>query len=154
MRADEKIIFLKGASLFAGLAPALLGRIAEVSEEVYYAPGAMVFEQGEVADALYCVLEGEASLLLDSHPVRRFRPGEVFGEMGILGYQKRSGGIRAETDLLLLKLSKEAFDELFELEAALRIGIVREIGDKIRATNERELALVRELARRKGGSKA
>lgn len=154
MRADVKIIFLRKASLFADLTPALLARIAEISEEIYCAPGAMVFGQGEAADALYCVLEGEASLLLDSRPVRRFRPGEVFGEMGILTYQKRLGGVRAETDLLLLKLSKEAFDDVFEQESALRTGIVRELGGKIRATNERELALDQEIQRRNKSSES
>ena len=48
--------------LFANIADALLGTVAEAGQAVAVAAGELVFRQGDAGDRLYCVLSGEVRI--------------------------------------------------------------------------------------------
>jgi ferredoxin-NADP reductase/CRP-like cAMP-binding protein len=69
-----------------------------------FAPGAVVFRQGDPADRLYLVLEGRARV--SSHDaagiesdLTELLPGQMFGELAILRDQPRTASVRAAGEL-------------------------------------------------------
>src|SRR5205085_12014254 len=52
--------------------------------------GQVIFNEGERADCMYAVIEGEVEIVRGSHVLETVPPGGVFGEMGILDHIPRS----------------------------------------------------------------
>lgn len=79
-----------------------------------FAPGAVVFRQGDPADRLYLVLEGRARV--SSHDaagaetdLTELLPGQMFGELAILHDQPRTASVRAVDGLKLASLDAAWF---------------------------------------------
>src|SRR4051812_36489538 len=80
---------LAGVSVFRGLGPASLRRLALGARALQLVDGAQVFTQGDAADCVFTVLPGETGQVcvgaLEAKGKRLlvevFGPGEVFGEL-------------------------------------------------------------------------
>ena len=58
----EKVIFLKSVDIFSHATIEELGKIAALTEEVYFDPGEAIYRQGEPTDAIYLVLKGRVAV--------------------------------------------------------------------------------------------
>lgn len=76
--------------------------------------GACLFRAGDPGDAIYVSIEGEIGVHLagSARRLASFAPGVMVGEMSVLEAQRRSADAVAETDLVVLRLSAEAFERL------------------------------------------
>jgi predicted acylesterase/phospholipase RssA len=82
--------------------------------------GAWLFRQGDEGDALYLVARGLLQTWMESSEpgdggqrmIAEIAPGEIVGEIGMLAGGKRTAGIRAVRDSLLLRMDVAAFDKL------------------------------------------
>jgi SulP family sulfate permease len=110
-------------------------------DEVHVARGGYVFRQGDPGDALYVVVAGQVGVWLPEtggQPARRlvsFTPGVVLGEIGLLRRAPRSADALAEDDAVLLRLSREAYDELAavqpRLHARLLLALSLHLGQRL-----------------------
>lgn len=62
------------------------------------------------------------------HQLATFDPGSVVGELAFLDGRPRSAGIRALTDGAMLRLSREAFDQLAARDGELARAILLDLG--------------------------
>ena len=105
----------------------------------------VVVQQGDHADAMYLVLEGElrVRLLIEGKEstLVTLGPGDFFGEVGLFDQGPRSADVVANTDAVLLKISQGAFAKLSaaapDLAAHFLLGIGRTLASRIRADNKR-----------------
>lgn len=79
---------LQRVPYFAGLDPAILQQLVDLATWHEYAPGALVFLEGEVNSGLYNVQIGWVKVVkfsLDGREqvLRYFGPGEIFSEIGL-----------------------------------------------------------------------
>jgi len=82
--------------------------------------GEWLFRQGDPGDALYLLARGRLQVWITATEhgeqsetmVAELGPGETVGEIGLLSGGKRSAGIRAVRDSLLLRMDAAAFDRL------------------------------------------
>lgn len=119
--------------LLHALPPEEIHWLVPYVERVEVLAGQRVFAQGDVGDALYLVEEGTARIVLnDGTNVGRAGPGEVFGEMALLNGEPRSASVIAETDLTLLRVGREDFDQVAQASPRLEDAF-RELADKHRA---------------------
>lgn len=84
--------------------------------------GTTVVEAGSSDRSLYLVLEGELDVLPadgSSEPLRTMGPGDPFGDVALVTGSPRDTAVRARTNVQLLKLKKEDFDELVAFSPAL-----------------------------------
>ncbi len=106
--------FLASVPLFAGLPEDELAGLARVLRRVELRPGDVLFRQGDEVDGLHVVLEG-ALEVTSSLPGERtlelaaVGPGEVLGEVPLLGGGRRSGTVCATTPAVLLLLDRIDF---------------------------------------------
>jgi len=109
--------FLRGIDLFAPLGAAGIAELAGELEIRTLPGGAVLFDQGDAADALYIVRSGglaayrrdaEAALTL----LGMIGSGEVAGEISLIARTARTSLVRALRDSIVLRLSADAFHRL------------------------------------------
>ncbi|HYH28412.1 MAG TPA: cyclic nucleotide-binding domain-containing protein, partial [Actinomycetota bacterium] len=87
--------------------------------------GATIIEEGAVADAMYVLVSGRARVvkLADDGkevPLGSLRPGEAFGEAGLLEGRPREATVRASSEVVVLRLDRAIFDALVRSDARIR----------------------------------
>jgi hypothetical protein len=111
---------LEKVDLFRPLAPAMLDRIAHKLEPATVPAGEVIVAEGGVSDRFYVIESGEVDVTQDDRHLRTESVGDVFGEIGLLRDVPRTATVTAETDTVLLTLSREDFLELVSSDDAVR----------------------------------
>jgi len=71
----------------------------------------VVVAEGEIDDAFFIILSGNAAVQKSSKNIALIRRGECFGEMSYLTGQSRTATVMAETDCILMKISATLLDK-------------------------------------------
>jgi NTE family protein len=114
---DELAELLAEMPLFSGLSPAVLDEVAAAAEWLSLPGGAVLFSEGDSADALYVVLSGSLAVLAaDGRVQRRFlarlTAGDTVGEMGLISGHPRTANVVALRNTELARISGQAFNEV------------------------------------------
>jgi CRP/FNR family cyclic AMP-dependent transcriptional regulator len=96
-----------------------LARLATVLEQKDYAEGDTVFTEGDPGDSMYFIVKGciriekraQASGAVHK-TLAVLEAGDYFGEMALLDQKPRSASAVAAGSVSILRLSKEAFDQM------------------------------------------
>jgi putative ABC transport system ATP-binding protein len=136
--SDGQIVNEYVAEAFPRLDPLQLSAAAERLKPQRYAAGQVVIRQGERADRFFVVVNGSAEVFLetpDGPPLvlNRLRPGEYFGEIGVLRGGKRTASVRASLDggLDVLSLGKDALLRMLERSEATQAQLERSIEERL-----------------------
>ncbi len=78
----------------------------------HFEPGETVFDEGDVGDKVFFVVQGEAVVERDGARLATLTKGDVFGEASLISHQPRNASVRALTPLDAVVVEREAFDEL------------------------------------------
>jgi hypothetical protein len=93
---------------FNQLDETMIHRLIEQSEVLFFENGQMIFQVGTTGGHLYLILEGKVSILQETrgfpHVINQKMDGGVFGEEVLLPNKKRLATIKAETNLMVLKI--------------------------------------------------
>jgi CRP-like cAMP-binding protein len=128
----EKVLFLKSIDLFSQIPGEDLAQIALISTEESREQGEEIFGEGETGDALYLVLEGKVRVHKQDRVIAELAERECFGEMAILDAAPRSATVTAVSDLNLLKISREDFEEILSEKPEIALGIIRVLTRRLR----------------------
>lgn len=94
--------------------------------QAHFEPGEAIFHQGELGDALYIILRGEAEVVREENGsqrvLARLGAGEYFGEMALLNEKTRGASIRCVQPMDVLMLRKGDFKALVANLPDLRKG--------------------------------
>jgi ATP-binding cassette subfamily B protein len=87
--------------------------------------GQLIVQEGDPADALFMILEGQVRVLKRSDSgeelaLDKLGPGDVFGESALFEGGIRNASVRCSSPTRLLRLSREKFDALAEKRPSLR----------------------------------
>lgn len=126
------VVILGKISIFSGIEVEQLLGVAEISEEVSFDEGAVVFSQGEPASDLYVVLSGSVDVLVGTHPVATLGPGQCFGELAILDRLTRTATIQASEPLKCLKIARSDFEDLLDISPDLSKAIMKVLSARLR----------------------
>ena len=135
MTLNTEVSSLRQVPLFREVEPARLKLLAFTSERVHFEVGQRFFTRGDVADAAYLILEGEASVSLDgpAGPIRLALLGAnaLVGEMGILSDTPRSATIVAAEACSALRIDKRVFLDLLTQFPQMSIAVMRELANRL-----------------------
>src|SRR4051812_14616971 len=84
-------------ALFADLPAAELEAIAPTCEKVSFGEGEWIIRQGDELSALYMILEGEVTTVIDDEDRRVLGKGSFFGEVSVLLDEPTSASIVTRT---------------------------------------------------------
>lgn len=151
MSLKEEYELLRRVPYFAEIEPAKLKLLAFMSERVAFDPGMRLFRQGDLGDAAYLIISGEAEVTREtpSGPVLLATLGanEIVGDMAILGEVPRNATVRAKTRLVTLRISKEPFMRMVREFPSMAVAMMQELAGRLAATNDQLSATVAELRR-------
>jgi CRP-like cAMP-binding protein len=142
---------LRQITLFEGLLPVHLRRIASLAQEVRVKRSDAVFKHGDEGDGLYLILEGAVRISrtvsgMGEEALAILQPGMYFGEMSIVDDDSpRSADAIAHEETRMLKLPKDDLRDLMfvdrELAYELLWRFVRTLSGRLRESNDRLLML-------------
>src|SRR5437764_4402752 len=75
---------ISAVSLFAGLSPEQLDRVAAGAGPLHFAPGEVIVGEGEFAFDLYAIVRGHAEVRHGSDRVAEIGAGAVLGELALV----------------------------------------------------------------------
>ena len=132
--------------LFNGVPPSHLKRVVAIGVEETYATGAKVFEEGEVGDKLYIILEGAIRISrfvpgMGEEALAVHRPGAAFGEMALIDDEARSATAVCHERCRLFVINRKDLEDLLfvdrDLAYELLWNFVRTLSRRLRATNDK-----------------
>ena len=151
MSLKEEVDVLRSIPLFAKLEPAKLKLLAFTSERLSFAPGQLLFNQGDAGDAAYVIIDGEAEILIDTAAgktrVAVLTRNAIVGEIAILCDVARTATVKASAPLEALRISKDHFIKLLAEFPEMAVEIMRVLADRLSHTTA-ELSEARNQLRR------
>ncbi len=107
------------------LPPDVRNFIADSFVPVSFSFGTPIIREGEEADAFYVLVSGRARVVKQSQngeeiSLTSLRPGESFGEMGLLDESTSKATVRASNDVEVLRLDKSVFKALVHRNPEIR----------------------------------
>lgn len=138
--------FLARTPFFGGLEDGALDRLIGMAREKRFARGELVFEQGDEGRSMYVVRSGELVALQSGEsgfPVRlrRFAPGDFFGETTLIEMQPRPFAVKVEEDAVLYELTNMDLYALYKQDVKAYVlvlqNINRELCRRLRSSDRR-----------------
>jgi signal transduction histidine kinase len=134
---DEIVERLRETPLFAGVEDGPLQRLVERGEVVDLQPGEVLIREGDEADALFVVLDGELEVARQSGdsriPLAVVGPGSLQGEIAALEGGRRLATVSATRVAEVLRIPVEALRELLATGPDVSLSVVRTAVARLRA---------------------
>jgi len=138
---DDEVAVLDRVPLFHSIDPAKLKLLAFTSERVRFAPDEVIFAAGEPGDAAYVILSGTAGVYIEgeSGPREVAKAGthEVVGEIAVLCDVPRTATVKALTELVALRITKDMFLQMIAEFPDMAIEIMRHLARRLEETTDR-----------------
>ncbi len=142
----EKVEVLSRSPLFEMLSASELEFVADLSRPRRFAVGEIIFEEGELGDSLYVIVEGEVEVLRKNEDgqlkvLTTLKAPSFFGEMSLIDKEYRSATVRSKSESMLLHLTADNL-VLFRKQyrdgfTFLVINIARVLSGRLRDANAR-----------------
>lgn len=117
---------------FSELSPEELLGVTSIAERRHADAGDVLFAEGDEADGLYVVAEGELAVERGGRELARVGRGEIVGELSVLDGEPRSATVRAAADAELVFVGRDAFLELCDSSPALVQSLLRSMARRLR----------------------
>lgn len=115
---QQNIDRLSLSFLFCGLPRAAIIRVMARAEHKSFAPGEIIYRQGDPSESVYIILQGRVNLMHQPTQGEKIdfallQAGEHFGEMGLLSSSNRFTTARTMEQTDLIAVTNESFFELY-----------------------------------------
>lgn len=142
MSLEHEVKLLRNIPLFQNIEASKLKLLAFTSERLNFGADDVLFRQGEMGDAAYIVIEGEADVVIENKDngteavVATLGANSILGEIAILCDVPRTATVRAKTELTALKVSKDVFFRLVLDFPQMAVEIMRELAARLERMNQ------------------
>ena len=135
--------------MFSKLELSKLKLLAFTSELCTFDASEVLFEAGDAPDSAYGIMEGAVEIVAETEagPVVEGVLGvnELFGELGVLTGSPRSATIRAQAELVALRITDEMFLKLLAENPEVSLDVMRQLSEKLVRSHEQFVALQQRL---------
>jgi len=117
----------------AALDTQLLADLAQVlgpAARFHYPAGRIVMTEGELGAALFAVLKGRVAIRIGDSLVEKVGRGGIFGEMSLVDRRPRLATAVAETDCMLLAMSRHMFLHLVKRSPKFGSALLKAVGER------------------------
>lgn len=143
---EEPELALNEIDVLNDLSESEIEFLATIFDKQTFPAGTTIFAQGEQSDAMYFLAAGTVSVRLNvpgqEHTVRlaSFKPGVVFGEMGLMRAEERSANVIADDDVICYAMTDKVFQTLGEkhpeILSKMLLSMSRELSERLRITSD------------------
>jgi EmrB/QacA subfamily drug resistance transporter len=93
--------------------------------------GEWLFRTGDQADAMFVLLGGRLEVVQAGAVIRELGPGAILGELALLTGGTRSAGVRARRDSVLLRVSRDQFQEAITRDAEAPLAVAAALAEDL-----------------------
>ena len=101
-----------------------------------FAPGDVIFAEGDPGDKMYVIRSGEVEILLDGRVLEVLTSGGIFGEMALIDGAARVATARAKTACEVAPISEKTFLFLVHETPFFAIAVMRTLAQRLRRMDE------------------
>ena len=105
-----------------------------------FAPGTVLFEEGQPGDFMYVVQTGEVEIRRQVGDIERvlavLPPGEFFGEMAILNGRPRSATAVVKSASRLLVIEGKTFEAMMRARPEIALRIIKALATRLESANQ------------------
>jgi len=135
----ELVEHLSRVPIFESCSKKELQTIAKQVREITHEAGHVIAAEGEPGAGLFVIDSGEADVTIGGRKVNHMKAGEFFGEMALLDGGERVASVTAITDVELLMLHRDEFNEMLLLAMpTIAPKLLAVVGRRIRALEARQ----------------
>ncbi len=133
-RDDPKIERLRGIPFFADADDQALEHLMSAADEVRVSAGQDLIDEGHHYGEGYVVVSGTIGVWVGGNEVAEIGPGELIGELALLTRDVVSSAtVVAKTDVELLVIPYNRFDQILDDNPALVRAIATQLAHRLRA---------------------
>src|SRR3954447_7506901 len=128
---------LWGGSLFQGVKPKALKKLAGRMQERTFSEGDAITTEGKSGVGFFVIEDGNATVSINQKIVRTLGPGEYFGEIALIDSGPRSATIVATTDLRCQGLTAWEFRPFIEEHPEVAWQMLETLASRLREAEQR-----------------
>jgi CRP-like cAMP-binding protein len=128
----EKVLFLQEVDVFEEITTEDLAHIAAITEEVNFARDAEIYKEGDVADSMYMVIDGQIRLFQGSVQIMIAKPKDVFGTWALFDDEPRVTSATTLEDAMLLRIDREDFYDLLADHSKITQSVLKTLSKRLR----------------------
>ncbi len=125
--------------LFSECSRAELKSILRKARPLSVKAGTVICDEGEVGQAFYVVLSGEATVVRNGRKAAEIGPNGYFGELALLDRLPRSATVKAATDMELLVIGQKDFNSLLRESVGLTRKLLVATAARLRSADAKAL---------------
>jgi len=135
------IEFVRNVPLFSRLNEAQLQAVAAICTRKTYKPNVVLFSEKELGSVFYMVYSGSVKVYTTSQGGEEkilsiFKSGESFGELSLIDGKPRSASAQTLEESVLVTLMGQHFLQLLQNHFDITLGIMQELSNRLRDTNQ------------------
>lgn len=135
----EDIVILKRLGFFSGLNTLELSKINSIARRATFEAGEVIVQEGTQGDSMYLLKNGSATVIRAEKIIARLAEGDPIGEIAFIDKGPRSATVKADEDVILIKIPADEFNELLEKNKEIAINVYKAITEtlcqRLRASN-------------------
>jgi CRP-like cAMP-binding protein len=135
---STEVDLLRRVPLFSGIESSRLKLLAYTSDVITYQPGQVLMRQGDIGDAAYVIIEGDAQVTVATEggeiPIAQLHDGDFLGEIAILCDTPRTATVTAKSAVKALRIRKEPFFELLQQFPEMAVEMTRLLAERLTRT--------------------
>ena len=97
-----------------------------------FAPGDIIFAEGDKGDKMYVIRAGEVEIERDGRVVETLSSGGIFGEMALIDGSPRAATARAKTACEVAPITEKSFLFLVHETPFFAIAVMRTLAERLR----------------------
>jgi len=121
---------IQEADLFKGVSEGILAEIVREGEEVAFAEGAIIFNEGEDSQHIYELIEGSVDLIMLKKEIVHLtvsRTGQIFGWSALVHPYRRTATAKCTAPARVIKLSSDSIERIIESHPHEGLTILRNL---------------------------
>lgn len=105
------------------------------SEPASFKSGETIFREGDKADCLYVIQEGEVEIRLGNRMLKSLRRGQIFGEMALIDGSPRSASAIAISGVTIVPVNEKQFLFMVGHTPYFALNVMRVLAERLREMN-------------------
>jgi CRP/FNR family transcriptional regulator, cyclic AMP receptor protein len=121
---------LKAVPFFSGMSKSELATVAQQTDEVDVPAGKVLTREGDFGEEFFLIDAGTAQVTRGGEPIAELGPGDFFGEMALLGEDRRNATVTAMTPMSLIVMTRPSFRALDRADPAVHATVAKAIAER------------------------
>lgn len=131
----DRLLFVRGVSIFNELRDDFLVRLASIMDELAFPIGHTIFTHGQEGRSLYIIVSGRVKVHIGDRVLAELEKGACFGEMSVFDAEPRSASVTTLESCECLMLTQQQLYEAIDETPGIAVNIIRLLSRRIRELN-------------------